>query len=142
MGDFWQDLKFGVRTLRKSPGFVLIALLTLALGIGANAAIFSVVNTVLLKPLPYPHAEQLIGVWHSAPGIGAAASLPAAPRTNFDPKAWHQRLKRIMQVNFNEKDAENFRRFVTSVDAALDLIGFDHRCQHISDCEVSFILTV
>jgi hypothetical protein len=63
MQSFWQDLQFGVRLLRKQPGFTLIAVLTLALGIGANTAIFSVVNGVLLRPSPYPGHERLLLVW-------------------------------------------------------------------------------
>jgi len=64
------QLKQVIRRLGRAPLFTTITLLTLAVGVGANTAIFSVVEGVLLKPLPYPHPEQLIGVWHSAPGIG------------------------------------------------------------------------
>jgi predicted permease len=59
-----------LRRLGRAPLFTAITLITLAVGVGANTAIFSVIEGVLLKPLPYPHAEQLIGVWHTAPGIG------------------------------------------------------------------------
>src|SRR5580765_2799784 len=66
MRTFWQDLQYGLRMLGNRPGFTIVAALSLALGIGANTVIFSLINTTLLRPLPYPDAGRLVMIW-SAP---------------------------------------------------------------------------
>jgi predicted permease len=79
---FLSQMKQVLRRFRRAPGFTLIAVITVAAGIGANTAVFSILEAVMLKPLPYPHAEQLVGVWHSAPDLGIA-DLNMGPTNYF-----------------------------------------------------------
>jgi len=67
MGTFWQDLKFAIRSLKRKPGFSAIVILTLALGIGANAAVFTLVDAVILRPLPFHNPQQLVMLWEKPP---------------------------------------------------------------------------
>src|SRR5215469_5851988 len=82
MDSFKSQIVQVLRRLRRAPMFTVITLITLAAGVGANIAIFSVVESVLIKPLPYPNADELVAVWHTAPGIGIK-ELNASPSTYF-----------------------------------------------------------
>ncbi|MGE4055717.1 MAG: ABC transporter permease, partial [Vicinamibacterales bacterium] len=70
----FRDVRYAARSLRRTPAFTLAACLTLALGMGASTGIFSVLNGVLLKPLPYPASEELVALWHTAPGLDFSGS--------------------------------------------------------------------
>lgn len=82
----WKALRFSVRQLRQSPGFAVTAVLTLALGIGATSAIFSLVNAVMLRPLPFPEADRLIWLTQAdhEPGVPAGAMEPLSYPDFFD----------------------------------------------------------
>src|SRR5436190_9144925 len=77
MSAFLQDVRYAIRTLRRSVGLTLVVVASLAIGIGANTAIFSVVNALLIKPLPYPDPSRLAVLWLRSPGINIPQDWPS-----------------------------------------------------------------
>jgi len=123
----WQNLRFAARILRKSPGFAAVAVLTLALGIGSNIAIFSVVNGVLLKPLPYPHPEELVAVSHTAPGINLT-NLGVSPSMYFIYREQSRTFEDIGiylddSVNVTGLEAPEHLRALWVTDGVLPILG-------------------
>lgn len=98
----WQDARYGARGLRKSPGFAIVAGLTLAIGIGANVAIFSIVNSVLLRPVSYPHPEQLVTLWSATQQLDKFGSSMA------DIKEWIARNHVFTGIGSFDYDALTF----------------------------------
>jgi putative ABC transport system permease protein len=88
-----QDLRYALRRLAKSPGFTAVALLTVAIGVGANTAIFSVVDSTLIHPLPYPDADRLVYLWKQAPGM----DLMTTPRKE-DVELWRERATSFEEI--------------------------------------------
>jgi len=101
MESFLQDCRYAVRILARSPGFTLIAVLALALGIGANSAIFSIVNAVILKPLPYEKPEQLVQLWMRFTGIGIPNDQNWVSAPEFVDLQQNQSLSHLAAISSN-----------------------------------------
>ncbi|MCI0356823.1 MAG: ABC transporter permease [Acidobacteria bacterium] len=129
METLWQDIRYGARQLLRSPGFTAVAVLTLALGIGANTAIFSVVNAVLLQPLPYHEPEELVVVWtrpQNQPQTRNPASLP-------DFRDWESQnrvFEGMAAYAYNRfavsgPEGADYRRGIFATSNLLSLLGVD-----------------
>ena len=101
MFDLMRDVRYAARRLTRTPVFTLATLLMLALGIGANTAIFSVVNTVLLKPLPYPEPDRLVGLWQTAPGV----NIESLNASIADYITYREESKTLADVAIWDRDA-------------------------------------
>jgi len=122
MARFLQDLKYSARVLLKTPGFAAVALLVLALGIGANSTIFSLVHAVLLRPLPFPESDRLVRIWHVPP----AKSFPGM--TQFS----------VSAANFLDWQRQNhvFQNMAIYNGRGLNLTGTNHP-EELNACAVS-----
>src|SRR5438270_12896439 len=96
-----QDLRLAIRSLRKSPGFLAVVVLSLALGIGANSTIFSVIDTLLYRPLPFDHPEQLITIWETRVGEEGTGRAPIAE--SLDWKRQNHVFQDIALSSFDEE---------------------------------------
>ena len=108
METIWQDIRYGFRMLGHSPAFTIVAVVTLALGIGANTAIFSVMNSVLLRPLPYPGAGQIVMLWQANPTLGYEEDQVAVA----DLHSWQVESQLFSRFGFVVNDAPGTRNHV------------------------------
>src|SRR5437870_10463327 len=99
------DLKFAFRQLLKNPGFTAVAVLTLALGIGACTAIFSLINAAMLRALPFPDSDQLVAIWADNPG--RRLGFPVSPPANADVAAWCRQTESFAKITaFSPRTAD------------------------------------
>src|SRR4029077_13403153 len=103
MNTLMQDIRYAIRTFAKNPGFALAAVLSVAIGIGANTSIFSVANALLLRPLPYPDAARLVILWNRSPGLNITQDWFSTAQY-FDIKTGHSGFEQVAIAiggNFN-----------------------------------------
>jgi putative ABC transport system permease protein len=121
MHTFWQDLRYGIRMLLRKPGFTVVAVLTLALGIGANTAVFSVVNGVLLRELPYREADRIVTLWQHNTSSGVVKT-DVSPANFLDWRARSQTMEQLVAIEpyshalTGQSEPESFKSWLVSED--------------------------
>lgn len=150
--NLWTDLRVGTRSLLKSPGFLAVVILSLALGIAANSTIFSVLNTLLYRPLPYPNAERLVAVWETPDGHPEASQPPPIAESVDWTKQNHV-FEDIALVSFNDSttisglgDPETVRvQYVTpnlfSLLGARPILGRVFRAEESQDLSTTVVIS-
>src|SRR5258708_23309945 len=103
MSEFKNQLRQVLRRLRRAPMFTAITLITLEAGVGANTVVFSVLEGVLLKPLPYSHSEELVGVWHTAPGLNIP-ELNMSPSNYF---IYREQGRTFQDIGMYQSDSDS-----------------------------------
>src|ERR1700730_17139012 len=126
MDTLWKDLRYSVRCLSKQPAFTIVAVLTLALGIGANTAIFSVVNALLIKPLPFPDLDRIVALWDKVPSRGVLHN-EVAMANYLDWRAQNQSfdqlgLYRWWSTNLSVEPPERIQGYLVTANF-LDVLG-------------------
>jgi putative ABC transport system permease protein len=124
MHDFIQDFRYAVRVLVRSPGFTIVAVLTLALGIGANTAVFSVVNTLLLQPLPFENSDRIVIIWEENPEHGEEQEQVAWA----DLQEWQQETTSFESIGYVVNRMSTSRNFLMKTDDDVSRI----RARHVS----------
>lgn len=92
--NLWMDIRFALRSFAKNPWFILVAVLSLAIGIGANTSIFSVANALLFRPLPYDNPDRLVILWNRSPGLGITQDWFSTAQY-FDIKTGHGGFEQV-----------------------------------------------
>ena len=132
MNAFLQDIRYAIRTLRRSPGLTLVIVASLAIGIGANTAIFSVVNALLLKPLPYPEPDRLAVLWLRSPGINIPQDWPS-PGQYIDVRHENRSFDE-MSISQGRSGTLLGRRSAGARRSAADVVEPVSRCSARSRC--------
>jgi predicted permease len=122
-----QDVRYGLRMLRKNPGFAAVAVMTLALGIGANTAIFSVVNAILLRPLPFQDSVRLVMIWHTPPqkSFPGVERFPVSPANYLDWRNQNHVFDQMSAIGFRSLNLTGIGRpeSVTGVAVSADFFS-------------------